>query len=159
MYIVCASSESLDSPFYNSSFCLNHALPFQTIQELSSACGPRGIFERSFKLTLQFDQTDSAEGRCQSIVSNAKQVGSVTRSGKEKFKLAITSNFQQPQQFQVGYKEYSRHTKRSVKVKAVVELQLCINLDTAEVSGIFSYFCALFTIPVMMDYWIEMRNG
>jgi hypothetical protein len=99
------------------------------------------------KLTLQFDQTDSAEDRCQSIISNAKQVGSVTRSGKEKFKLAITSNFQQPQQFQVGYKEYSRHTKRSVKVKAVVELQLCINLDTAEVSGIFSYSGALFTTP------------
>ena len=57
------------------------------------------------KLTLQFDQTDSAEDRCQSIVSNAKQVGSVTRSGKEKFKLAITSNFQQPQQFQVGCQE------------------------------------------------------
>ena len=112
------------------------------------------------KLTLQFDQTDSDEDRCESTVSNAKQIGSVTRSGKEKFELAITSNFQQPQQFQVGYKEYSRQTKRSVKLKAVVELQLCINLDTAEVSGIFSCFCALFTTPVpCIHEGLLDRNG
>ena len=63
----------------------------------------------------------------------------------------FTSTLQQismgVQEFKIGTAEYSPTDKRqktsSIKVKAVVQLQLCVNLDTAEVSSVC---CCYFTL-------------
>ena len=99
------------------------------------------------KLELGLVKKDE-ESYYENAVSNAEQIRVVTRTSKQAFHLTTPTNIHGVQEFEIGTTQYSPTDKRkktsSINVKAFVQLQLCVNLDTAEVSAVcFCYLCLI----------------
>ena len=80
----------------------------------------------------------------ETVVKNTLQNSAVRRSGKQIFYLGTTAAIDLQQTFEIGTTEYSPKSRRLkdslFKLKAIVDLRLCINLDTAEVSIFYHHW-------------------
>jgi hypothetical protein len=134
---VCWDQEIADYP-------LQRTNPFKPFKNLPAHVDHSLFLSGQAKLVLGLVKKDE-ENYYETVVTNAEQSGAVTHTSKQAFHLDSPANIHGVQEFKIGTTEYSPTDKRqktsSIKVKAVVQLQLCVNLDTAEVSSVcFCYF-------------------
>ena len=122
----------------NSKLRRKHEGTFQTFQKLPTACRLWQFCCRTRATRDNNEKQKDANSYYETVVKNTLQNSAVRRSGKQTFYLGTTAAIDLLQTFEIGTTEHSPMSRRVedslFKLKAIVDLRLCINLDTAEVS-------------------------